>query len=104
MRACLSWTARSGASGTTRAARKSTSSSFPWGRARRRLEIKYQAARAYEINAALDAAVGIAREAIADDDPDQRGPTEEALAKFSWRAIQAAKYEEGKPVGSSLEY
>jgi hypothetical protein len=70
----------------------------------RSLEIKYQAARAYEINAALDAAVATAREAIANDDPDQRGPTDEALAKFSWRAIQAAKYEEGEPVDSSLEY
>ena len=70
----------------------------------RGLGIKYQAARAYEINAALDAAVGTARDAIADDDPNQRGPTDEALAKFSWRAIQSAKYEEGKPVGSSLDY
>ena len=70
----------------------------------RGLKIKYQAARAYEINAALDAAVGTAREAIADDDPDQKGPTDEALAKFSWRAIQAAKYEEGEPVISSLQY
>ena len=40
----------------------------------------------------------------ANDDPGQRGPTDEALAKFSWRAIQSAKYEEGKPVGSSLDY
>ena len=68
------------------------------------LRIKYQAARAYEINAALDAAVEAAREAIAGDDPDAKGPTDEALSKFSWRAIQAAKYEEGEPVGSSLEY
>jgi hypothetical protein len=68
------------------------------------LKIKYQAARAYEINAALDAAVGSAREVISDDDPDRRGPTDEALAKFSWRAIQAAKYEEGEPVNSTLEY
>jgi hypothetical protein len=68
------------------------------------LKIRYQAARAYEINAALDAAVEAAREAIAEEAPGQIGPTEEALAKFSWRAIQAAKYEEGKPVGSSLEY
>jgi hypothetical protein len=67
----------------------------------RGLKIKYQAARAYEINAALDAAVATAREAM---DPDQKGPTEEALAKFSWRAIQAAKYEAGEPVVSSLEY
>ena len=68
------------------------------------LGIKYQAARAYEINAALDAAADTAREAIADEDPDHRGPTDEALSKFSWRAIQSAKYEEGKPVSSSLEY
>jgi hypothetical protein len=39
----------------------------------RRLRIKYQAARAYEINAALDAAVETAREAIGDDVPNQRG-------------------------------
>ena len=68
------------------------------------LEIKYQAARAYEINAALDAAVEKAREAIANNAPDQRAPTHETLAKFSWRAIQAAKYEEGEPIDSSLEY
>ena len=70
----------------------------------RSLHIKYQAARAYEINAALDAAVETARAAITDHDPDWRGPTEEALAKFSWRAVQAAKYEEGKPVASTLEF
>jgi hypothetical protein len=68
------------------------------------LLIKYQAARAYEINAALDAAVEVAREAIAEADPDQKGPTDEALAKFSWRAIQSAKYERGEPRSSSLEY
>src|ERR671912_2773935 len=70
----------------------------------RGLKIKYQAARAYEINAALDAAVGAARQAISDDEPVQRGPTDEALAKFFWRAIQAAKYEEGESVNSRLEY
>jgi hypothetical protein len=77
---------------------------FSVGPSSRRLKIQYQAARAYEINAALDAAVGTAREAIAADDPDHRGPTDETLAKFSWRSIQAAKYEEGKPVKSSLDY
>ena len=77
---------------------------FSVGPSSRGLKIKYQAARAYEINAALDAAVGTAREAISDDDPEQRGPTDEALAKFSWRAIQAAKYEEGELVNSRLEY
>ena len=68
------------------------------------LQIKYQAARAYEINAALDTAVESPREAIAEDDPDQRGPTDEALSKFSWRAIQSAKYEEGEWTSSSLQY
>jgi hypothetical protein len=68
------------------------------------LRIKYQAARAYEINAALDSAVEVARRAIAEDEPHHRGPTDEILSKFSWRAIQSAKYEEGKPIGSSLEY
>jgi len=68
------------------------------------LLIKYQAARAYEINAALDAAVEMAREAIAEADPDQRGPTDEALSKFSWRTIQSAKYELGASRSSSLSY
>jgi hypothetical protein len=66
--------------------------------------IKYQAARAYEINSALDAAAGVAREAIAEADPDDSGPTDEALSKFSWRTIQSAKYEQGEPRSSSLEY
>src|SRR5215210_4102028 len=70
----------------------------------RGLRIRYQAARAYEINAAIDAAVEVAREAIAEDDPDKRGPTDEALAKFSWRAIQSAKYEQGEPQTSTLDY
>jgi hypothetical protein len=68
------------------------------------LHIRYQAARAFEINAAIDAAVEVAMEAIAEADPDQRGPTEEALSKFSWRAIQSAKYEQGEPRSSRLEY
>jgi|SRR5919112_2035410 hypothetical protein len=70
----------------------------------RELRIGYQAARAYEINAALDAAVEVARDAITGDDPDKRGPTDEALAKFSWRAIQSAKYERGDPRSSTLDY
>ncbi len=61
----------------------------------RGLRIKYQAARAYEINAALDAAVGCARGALSEADPDLEGPTDEILSKFTWRAIQSAKYEEG---------
>jgi hypothetical protein len=70
----------------------------------RGLEIKYQAARAYEINAALDAAVEAATEAMAGEDPGLKRPTHEALAKFSWRAIQSAKYEEGDWRSSSLEF
>ena len=70
----------------------------------RGLRIKYQAARAYEINAAIDAAVEVAKEAIAEADPGHRVPTEEALSKFSWRTIQSAKYEQGEPRSSSLEY
>lgn len=70
----------------------------------RRLRIKYQAARAYEINAALDAAVEVARVAICDADPNLKGPTHEAISKFSWRVIQSSKYEEGGARSSSLEY
>ena len=65
------------------------------------LEVKYQAARAYEINAALDAAVETARTAISE--ADLRGPTDEALSKFAWRAIQSAKYEDGAPRTSRLQ-
>jgi hypothetical protein len=67
----------------------------------RGLRIKYQAARAYEINAALDAAVEAARAAISE--AGLEGPSEEALSQFTWRAIQSAKYEEGEPRTSRLE-
>ena len=69
--------------------------------ARRGLRVKYQAARAYEINAALDAAVETARGALFE--AGLEGPTDEALSKFTWRAIQSAKYEEGEPTTSRLE-
>lgn len=69
----------------------------------RSIEIKYQAARAFEINAALDAAVETAREAIAEFDPEFAGkPTDESLSKFSWRAIQSVKYDEGESKTSRL--
>jgi hypothetical protein len=69
----------------------------------RSIEIKYQAARAFEINAALDAAVETAREAIAEFDPELAGkPTDESLSKFSWRAIQSVKYDEGESKTSRL--
>ena len=70
----------------------------------REVRIKYQAARAYEINAAIDAAVEMAREAIAEAEPGQKGPTDEALSKFSWRTIQSAKYEGGEPRSASLDF
>jgi hypothetical protein len=66
----------------------------------RSLRIKYQAARAYEINAALDAAVEAARAAISE--AGLEGPSDEALSQFTWRALQAAKYEEGEPRTSRL--
>ena len=68
----------------------------------RGLRIKYQAARAYEINAALDAAVKEARAAISEADPSLAQPTDETLSQFSWRAIQSAKYQEGAAITSRL--
>ena len=68
------------------------------------VRVKYQAARAYEINAALDTATGTARDAISDADPDLPQPTDEALAKFSWRTLQSAKYEGGETKTSTLEF
>jgi hypothetical protein len=69
----------------------------------RGLRIKYQAARAYEINAALDAAVETARSAISEATPDLEGPSDEALSQFTWRAVQSAKYEAGAARTSRLE-
>ena len=67
------------------------------------VEVKYQAARAFEINAALDAATETARAVLSGHDPDLPQPTDEALAKFSWRTLQSAKYEGGETRTSSLE-
>jgi hypothetical protein len=67
------------------------------------LEVKYQAARAYEINAALDAATESARATISQNHPDRPQPTDEALALLSWRTLQAAKYEGGETRVSTLE-
>src|SRR5919205_1271963 len=66
----------------------------------RGLRIKYQAARAYEINAALDAAVEAARAAISEANPSLSQPTDEALSQFSWRTIQSAKYQGGSAATS----
>lgn len=69
----------------------------------KKLLIKYQAARAYEINAALDSCVEAARAAIAEADPNlAEKPTDEALFQFSWKTLQSAKYEEGDPRTSTF--
>ena len=68
----------------------------------RGLRIRYQAARAYEINAALDAAVETARAVISEADPGTKGPTDEALSQLAWRTIQSAKYQEGEATTSRL--
>jgi hypothetical protein len=68
------------------------------------LQIKYQAARAYEINAALDECAETARAAIAEADEELADtPPEESLVQLSWRTLQSAKYEEGKPHTGGLE-
>lgn len=67
------------------------------------LQVKYQAARAYEINAALDRCVETARAAIAEADPDLAGkPTDESLSQLAWKTLQSAKYEEGAPKQRTL--
>ena len=67
------------------------------------LQMKYQAARAYEINAALDACVEAARAAIAEAAPDLASrPTDESLTQLAWRTLQSAKYEEGAPKSRTL--
>ena len=68
----------------------------------RGLRIRYQAARAYEINAALDAAVEEARAAISEVNPSLAQPSDETLSQFSWRTIQSAKYQEGTAITSRL--
>lgn len=69
----------------------------------KRLLIKYQAARAYEINAALELCVEAARAAIAEADLNFVGkPPDVSLFQFSWKTLQAAKYEEGAPKTCAL--
>jgi hypothetical protein len=68
------------------------------------LRIKYQAARAYEINAGLEACTEAAREAIAEANPHlAKKPTDESLFQLSWKTLQSAKYEEGAPKTRALE-
>jgi hypothetical protein len=69
----------------------------------KKLRIRYQAARAYEINAALDSCVETAREAIIEADPNLAvKPTDESLSQLSWKTLQSAKYEEGEPRTSTF--
>lgn len=68
------------------------------------LDIKYQAARAYEITRSLDWAVETARRAIAKSDPDlAKSPSDETLTQFSWKTLQSAKYDEGEARTSTIE-
>ena len=68
------------------------------------LRVKYQAARAFEINAALDECAEAARAAIAEFDPDLANrPTDETLSQLAWKTLQSAKYEEGAPESRTLE-
>ncbi|CAN5697093.1 hypothetical protein BH24ACT20_BH24ACT20_14570 [soil metagenome] len=69
----------------------------------RTIQVKYQAARAYEINAALDSAVEAARESISEAAPDlETQPNDGTLSQFAWRAIQSVKYDEGAEKTSRL--
>ncbi len=66
------------------------------------LQIKYQAARAYEINFALDQCVETARAAIPEANLIDK-PTDKSLYQLSWKTLQSAKYEEGAPKSRTLE-
>ena len=68
------------------------------------LHVKYQAARAFEINAALDECAEAARATITEADPDlANGPTDESLSQLAWKTLQSAKYEEGAARTRTLE-
>ncbi len=69
---------------------------------RKTLRVKYQAARAYEINAALDECAEAARAALTEADLAD-GPTDESLSQLAWKTLQSAKYEEGAPRTRTLE-
>jgi hypothetical protein len=70
----------------------------------KKLQIKYQAARAYEINAALDRCVEVARAAITEADPDlAEEPSDQSLFQLSWQTLQSAKYDEGASKTRTLE-
>lgn len=68
------------------------------------IQIKYQAARAYEINDCLDRGAEAAKAALAEVDPDlATRVSEEPLAQLTWRAVQSVKYDEGESKTSNLE-
>jgi hypothetical protein len=68
------------------------------------IRVRYQAARAYEINDCLDRGVEAAREAASEADPDLATRLrEEAVSQLTWRAMQSVKYEEGASKTSTLE-
>lgn len=73
------------------------------GKARKTTQVKYQAARAYEINAALDSALETARECIFEAAPNIASqPNDGAITQFTWRAMQSVKYDEGAEKTSEL--
>jgi hypothetical protein len=60
------------------------------------LKIQYQAARAYEINIALEACVETARAVITEANPTlTHRLTDESLSQFSWKTLRSVKYDEG---------
>ncbi|AHY46380.1 Hypothetical Protein RradSPS_1097 [Rubrobacter radiotolerans] len=75
---------------------------FTLGPSQRVVRTKYLASRAYEINAALDLCVEEVRALISEAGLDSR-PTDEALSKLSWYAMQSVKYDEGASKRSTLE-
>jgi hypothetical protein len=79
--------------------------SFAVGDARPKvLQLRYQAARAYEINAALESCAEAAREAVTEAHPDLTDkPSDESLFQLSWRTLQSAKYEGGAPETRTME-
>ena len=66
------------------------------------LYVKYQAARASEINAALDECAEAARAALTEADLAD-GLTDESLSQLAWKTLRSAKYEEGAARTRTLE-
>jgi hypothetical protein len=75
---------------------------FRAGESENTLNVKYQAARAYEINRSLDSAAQTARDTLSEAGVE-KPPSEESLFQFVWKAMQSVKYEEGASKTSTLE-